>query len=166
MKQTVLGRVWRKASAHAAGSGLETGVPCFSGARKAKKMLAARGDFSRLSALNAVVCGGATLRSRRQKGILRKCQRCGRAQDDIPEHRYHRCAHNRLIDDPDAHISTTNWIADKLRTLWPEYESLWARAIAPAALLQTAAPEEKQQETPEERSKRENSKDKSGDDIQ
>jgi hypothetical protein len=120
--------MWRGASRHHLGQGLEEGIPSFRAAREARKWLVRHHCAAEVKALDNVVCGGIWCGGREH--IRRRC-RCG--QQETPWHRYYECSLLDNIRDQRGKdiIGTTRWLADVFRGDLEKYHCLWGRAIIP-----------------------------------
>ena len=79
-------RVWRVASRHAFGNGLEEGTPYFDAARQARKWFLKRERYVEAKAVDHVVCGGVFCTVEGNPNAVCKC-----GAVDTPAHRYYLC---------------------------------------------------------------------------
>ena len=126
--------VWRRASRHWGGGGLEHGPPDFTAIQNFRRKLVKEGLLAEVSALNAVACGGALVGERFGIG-MQSCQYCGAAVEDAA-HRYYLCPSLRDLDDPDGVLAKTAWIVDKVASgAWSDMKCLWSRGIVPNTVV-------------------------------
>ena len=100
--------LWAEASHHWLGDGLEKGSPAVGPALKCRRHLLRKQQYSRVAALDAVVCGGAVTANRFLTGA-QSCPRCG-APEETALHRYYLCPGNGSIEDPEGILEKSKWI--------------------------------------------------------
>ncbi len=129
--------VWKGASQHWLGKGLEEGIPSLEPARAARKWLVRQHQATEVKALDTVLCGGAWCGGRSQ--LKRRC-RCG--AEENPWHRYWGCGLLEEICDQGGRpvVKETQWLASVLGEHYAQYECLWGRAIVPHSLSYPGPP--------------------------
>ncbi len=132
-------RVWKIASEHWGGQGLEQGVPDFSAILKLRRHLVKNGKSAEVAALHAIACGGAAIGERRGHDD-RACPYCGAPAEDAA-HRYYLCPTLSQLEDPDGILAKTSWTVDKVRSgAWSHLQCLWTRGILPRSVLGDTGP--------------------------
>ena len=120
--------LWKEASNHHLGNGLEKGVPSYENAAKARKRFRKEGKWEECSALDAVICGGAWHHGRDK--AARKCHRCG--EPDTAWHAYWDCP--KLKNHTEKEVTSSNFLKRKMMEVKDSQECLWGRAIQPMGL--------------------------------
>ena len=127
--------IWRKASQHHGGGGLETGPPTLDAYKTALRILRRLGEHTAAAALDVISAGGAWCGTRSAEAHHRRCTRCwakGTWAEETPEHRYYGCPCNAELPDPHKFIAKGAYLQNMLHTQLADKQCLWARGLTPA----------------------------------
>ena len=123
--------LWKKAAAHAYGSGLETGIPSLEPAKSTIRSFRKKGFASEAKALETVMVG--SYRFDCKEGVVGRCKRCTKVVRLGRKHDFYHCADNDLIDEP-AFIKASKRIKRHVEK-FDEHQCLWMRGMVPRELL-------------------------------
>ena len=131
-------QLWKRASKHYQGGGLEEGADT-TRLRRYLKRLGKKGDSRRRAAALTVATGGAWTRTRLQDHGMDidtvTCQRCDQGAAETPLHRYYKCPANDCL----ANCKNSEPLAQRAIRTAEDQPAVWYRGLIPSGW--TAVPD-------------------------
>jgi hypothetical protein len=144
VKQVAKDAIWKVASRHRGGTGLEKGAPWWDLAKQVSKWFVKQGRKDEADNLKAITCGGQWEGSRVREmypqvdKTVTCCPFCGE-DDETLIHRYWTCS--RLKTHADMHVKRTNFLIKEVTKVEARgRDCLWTRGLIPRDEWDVAPP--------------------------
>ena len=122
--------MWKRASSHAYGNGLETGIPSMEPAKRVIRSLHKKGFANEAKALETVLVG--CYRPDEREGTIGRCIRCVKIVRLGRLHEFYECSDNDKIEDP-TFVKACKRIKGIPKN-FVEYLCFWLRGLLPRAI--------------------------------